>query len=533
MPSLFGAFWNDSYAPHGYCLLWRPELIWTHVIADSLIALAYFSIPVALVTLVRRRPDMEFGWLFWCFATFILACGLTHVMAIWTLWQPVYGLEAMVKVVTAGASVATAIVLWPLLPKAIALPSPSKLQASNHELAAMIAERDEALLQLRSQIDQREQAEAALLQAQKLEAVGQLTGGIAHDFNNLLQAVAGNLELIARKPDDADKVVRWSASALDAVERGRSLTGQLLAFSRRQRLELSSVRIAELIGGMRDLVEKAVAPLAKLHVGPIDRTWTIEADALQLELAVLNLAFNARDAMPEGGTLSITAERRGGLVAQGLPPGDYVALTIADTGTGMTPEVRERALEPFFTTKGIGKGTGMGLSMAFGVVTQSGGTLEIESEPGRGTAITMFLRMSENPPARVIDATPESEARVDLSGRTVLLVDDDSQVRSVMVDMLENAGAAVIEASDGAAAVEQIRASRPDLLIVDFAMPGMNGDEVAAKAREVAPGLPVLVVTGFADSSKLDEIGAADATVLRKPFEVRDLLRAAGRLVGA
>ncbi|WP_448664248.1 response regulator [Sphingomonas sp. CJ20] len=524
MQSLLGAFWGSSYAPHGFCLLWQPALIWTHILSDSIIAIAYFSIPIALVMLVRRRSELEFGWVFWCFATFILACGLTHVMAIWTLYQPVYGLEAVVKIITAIASLATAVLLWPLLPKAMALPSSARLQAANAELAALVEERDAALAELRGQIGQRKQAEAALLQSQKLEAVGQLTGGIAHDFNNLLQAVAGNLELIARKPDDADRVVRWSASALDAVERGRSLTGQLLAFSRHQRLDMTSVRLAELIGGVRDLVERAVAPLSRVEVQPIDPGWNVEVDPLQLELVILNLAFNARDAMPTGGTLSIGAEMQRGPVAD-LAPGDYIVLSVTDTGTGMDAETAARAVEPFFTTKGVGKGTGMGLAMAFGVLQQSGGALVVDSTPGEGTTIKLYLRLAAAQPPRVVQLDDLGDQRIDLSGRRIALVDDDPQVRASLAETLEQAGAEVFEAGSGVEGVELVRAQRPDLLVVDFAMPGMNGAEVATMLRGDNIRLPVLVVTGFAQSASLDAIAAPNVHILKKPFESQEFLR--------
>lgn len=532
MEGLFAAFSDGSYAPHGYCLLWQPGLIWTHVIADSVIALAYFSIPIALITLIRRRRDLDFGWVFWCFAVFILACGCTHLMAIWTLWQPVYGLEAAVKVVTAIASIATAALLWPLLPKAIALPSPHKLSVANAELAAIIVERDAALKELREQIAQREEIEAALLQSQKLEAVGQLTGGIAHDFNNLLQAVAGNLELIARKPDDADRVVRWSASALDAVERGRIVTSQLLAFSSKQRLDVSSVRLTELIGGMRGLIERAVAPLSQLKIEPIDPSWNVETDPLQLELAVLNLAFNARDAMPEGGTLTISAERRSGAVVPELPAGDYVALTIADTGTGMPPEVMKRAVEPFFTTKGVGRGTGIGLSMAFGVARQSGGALTIDSEEGRGTSITLILPLAATEPVREVQDDSARDTRADLTGLRIVLVDDDDQVRATLADMLRTAGAEVEEARDGNSGVALVKAKRPNLLVVDFAMPGMSGADVARQVRQEDSTLPVIVVTGYAESETLDSIAGPQVSVLRKPFESHQLLRSVADMLG-
>jgi len=532
MQSLLAAFWNGSCASRGACLLSQPALFWTHVIANCVTALAYFLIAAALATFIRRRRDLSFSWIFWCFAAFILACGVTHVLATWTLWQSVDGLHAAMKVVTALVAIATAVLLWLLIPRALALPSRDMLHAANEELAAMVKERDKALEELRAQIAQREQTEAALLQSQKLEAVGQLTGGIAHDFNNLLQAVAGNLELIARKPDDADRVVRWSASALSAVERGRALTGQLLAFSRKQRLDVTSIRLVELIGGIRDLVERAVAPLGRVQIRSIDPSLNIEADPLQLELAILNLAFNARDAMPEGGTLTISAERRSGDVTPDLPAGDYVALTISDTGSGMPPEVLARAAEPFFTTKGVGKGTGMGLSMAFGVMRESGGSLKIESEVGKGTSITLFLRLATLEPRREVEDDARNDERIDLSGRVIALIEDDAQVRATLVEMLRAAGAEVREAGDGVEGLEVVRARKPDLVVVDFAMPGMSGADVARAVREVYPGLCVLVVTGFAESAKLDAIAGPNVEMLRKPFESHELLRRVAEMLG-
>ncbi|MHA6720321.1 response regulator [Sphingomonas sp. RS6] len=531
MDRLFAAFWSGNYSPHGYCLFWQPELLYTHMTADALIALAYFSIPVAIVTLVRRRRDLAFGWVFWCFASFILACGLTHVMGIVTLFYPLYGLEAVIKAITAVASIATAVAIWPLLPRLVALPSAERLRESNGKLAAMVAERDEAYAELQREIAQRRSAEAALLQSQKLEAVGQLTGGIAHDFNNLLQAIAGNLELIARKPDDSDRIVRWTSSALDAVERGRLLTGQLLAFSSKQRLDVKAVRLSDLVVGMAGLVERAVAPLSRVRIERIDPSWTVATDALQLELAILNLAFNARDAMSGGGTFTITAALSKDDAPAGLPRGEYVALRLSDTGTGMSPEVAERAVEPFFSTKGVGKGTGMGLSMAFGVLRQSGGTLAIESEVGQGTTITLFLPLTTAAPRRPMADDGARDMRITLTGAEIVLVDDDAHVRAPLAETLRAAGAEVDEASNGEEGIALVKQKRYGLLLVDFAMPGLSGSDVAERARAIDPDLPVIVATGFADSKKLDAIAAPDVVVLRKPFESHELLQHVARML--
>lgn len=532
MTDILKPFLDGSYAPHGYCLLWQPELIWTHVVADSLIALAYFSIPVALITLVRRRKDIAFGWIFWLFALFIMACGASHVMSIWTLWNGSYGIEALVKVVTAFASVATAIILWPLIPKAIALPSPAKLRGVNADLERMVEERDRAIAALKEQSLQRERAEAALVQSQKLEAVGQLTGGIAHDFNNLLQAIAGSLELTLHKPDDAGRVTRWSNNALKAVEAGKSLTSRLLAFSRVQQLALVPIRLAPLIEEMAEIIQRSIGPMIRLDIAPIDPGVGVITDKTQLELALLNLSINARDAMPDGGTLSIAAKARSGKVHPELDEGDYVELSVTDSGAGMNQETLQRVFEPFFTTKGTGKGTGLGLSMVFGVVTQSGGTVTIESEVGKGTAVRLFLRRVAE--AEMPASSGSSTARIEnaeLSGRTILLIDDDERVREVMADTLTDAGAQVVAAANGEEGMERFAAQKPDIVIVDFVMPGMNGAEVARLVRAADSRLPVLIVSGFAQSASLAELTGPEVNLLRKPFRNSDLLKAAEQLL--
>jgi signal transduction histidine kinase/CheY-like chemotaxis protein len=532
MTNMLGAFFDESYAPHGYCLLWQPELIWTHVVADSLIALAYFSIPIALISFVRRRQDIVYSWIFWLFALFIMACGTTHIMAIWTLWNGNYGLEAIIKIITALASVATAIVLWPLIPKALALPSPARLSAVNADLERMVAERDRAIADLEEQSRQRERAEAALVQSQKLEAIGQLTGGIAHDFNNLLQAIAGSLELTLNRPDDVNRVTRWSQNALKAVEAGKSLTNRLLAFSRVQKLELKPIRVVALIEGMAEMIERSLGPMIKLEIASDDAGDGVIGDRTQLELAILNLAINARDAMPDGGTLTISTAARSGKVHPELDAGDYLELSVTDTGIGMDVETLQRAFEPFFTTKGTGKGTGLGLSMVFGVITQSGGAVAIESKAGEGTIVRMFLRsVAEGAmPADEVGSGARS-AGTDLAGRTVLLIDDDERVREVMMDALADAGAEVVTAANGEEGLERFAGQKPDLVIVDFAMPGMNGAEVARRVRAVDAKLPVLIVSGFAQSASLAELTGPDVDLLRKPFSNSDFLKVAERLL--
>ena len=388
-------FESESLAPHGICLLWRPELVWTHVVSDALIGTAYFSIPLALGYFVSKRRDLAFSWMFWCFAVFILACGTTHFFSIWTLWRPDYGTEAVIKALTAVASVVTAAALWPLIPQALALPSPETLRNLNEALAAGIRERDLALEALARETAERERTEAMLRQSQKMEAVGQLTGGVAHDFNNLLTVIVANLERLERKLPDADEdVKRTLGHAMTGAERAAALTQQLLAFSRKQPLEPTLVDVNELMAGLAELLRRTLGERIALETEPQADLWLTRIDGNQMENALVNLAVNARDAMPDGGRLSLSTAnmpREAAALVPDLPAADYVMVEVTDTGEGIPSEVMDRVFEPFFTTKEVGKGTGLGLSQVYGFVTQSNGRILIESAPGRGTTVRLYL----------------------------------------------------------------------------------------------------------------------------------------------
>lgn len=366
-------------APHGYCLLWDPALIWTHVVSDALIGLAYFSIPLVLGRFLAQRRDVEFGWAVWLFAAFILACGVTHFMSIFVLWVPAYGIEGLIKLVTAIVSIATAIVLWPLLPKVVALPSPRQLQDANARLVALVAERDDALTAVYRETAERERAEEMLRQAQRMEAVGQLSGGVAHDFNNLLTVVAGNVARAQRLAPSDDKLQRSLADAMEGADRAAKLTQQLLAFSRRQPLQPTSQDIGAIVRDMSEFLQRTLGAHVSLSVQILDMLPPVVVDRSQTENAILNLALNARDAMPDGGTLSLKV----------YVSGTLVVLDISDTGIGMTEETQSLALEPFFTTKDVGQGSGLGLSQVFGFMKQSGGNIVIRSKPGHGTTVSL------------------------------------------------------------------------------------------------------------------------------------------------
>ena len=354
-------------------------MIWTHVVSDALIGLAYFSIPIVLGRFLAQRRDFEFARVIWLFAAFITACGVTHFMSILVLWVPAYGIEGLIKMATAGVSVATAIVLWPLLPKVVALPSPQQLQEANARLVTSLTERDDALAAVRLETAERERAEELLRQAQRLDAIGQLSGGVAHDFNNLLTVVAGNLSRAQRLAPSDDKLQRSLADAMEAADRAGKLTQQLLAFARRQPLQPAPHDIGDIVRDMSEFLERTLGARVSLSFDIPDTLPTVIVDRSQTENAILNLALNARDAMPDGGRLAFKAYTKG----------TFVVLDVSDTGTGMDDATRSRALEPFFTTKAVGQGSGLGLSQVFGFMKQSGGNIELLNAPGKGATISL------------------------------------------------------------------------------------------------------------------------------------------------
>ena len=368
-------------------------------------------------------------------------------------------------------------------------------------------------------------AQEQLRQSQKMEALGQLTGGIAHDFNNLLTVVVGGLDIITKRALDP-KLKRYAENALAAAERGARLTGQLLAFSRVQRLEVQPTYVAPLIENMRPLLRNVLGPGITKQFDLDQAMMPVMADPTQLEVAVLNLAINARDAMPEGGVLSFSSRPVSVDDEPDLEAGDYIELTIADTGVGMPPEVLDRAFEPFFTTKEVGKGTGLGLSMVYGMARQSGGAARIESTLGKGTAVKLLFRKADEgvveTPARVDEPQAAAPANARLS---ILVVDDDPDVRGFIVEALEEQGYVVREAADGREGIAEVERETPDLIVLDFIMPGLSGAEVARVAREKRPDQPILFVSGYSETEAVKRT-APDALLLAKPFRADALHKA-------
>jgi len=396
--------------------------------------------------------------------------------------------------------------------------SEDALRALNATLDKQVQERTAELAEtnrkMQQEMAQRHKAEAELLQAQKMEAVGQLTGGLAHDFNNLLTAVVGNLDLIRLRTTEP-RITRLADNAFRAAERGSKLTAQLLAFSRTQKLATAAIEINGLIAGMYELLKQSLGVNIAIKTVLDERTPVVIADGNQLEVSILNLAINARDAMPGGGTLTIetscdeTDDRK-------------VAVSVSDTGTGMSPEVIARAFDPFFTTKPPGKGTGLGLSQVYGLVRQMGGNVAIESRVDEGTSVKLLLRRGNI--ASSVDAQGAGTAESGHFER-ILVVDDDHDVRAIMTSFLSEIGYVVHEAEHGDAALAIQKAVNPQLMIIDFAMPGSNGAEVVKAARAVQPSLQILFVSGYADSAAL-EAAMGSAPFLRKPFRPSELAQA-------
>lgn len=509
-------FSPDGATPHGFCLFWDPVLIWLDVVSDFVIGVSYYAIPIALIYVALRRRDLPMPWMIWLFAIFILSCGTTHFVDIWTLWHADYGIQGLFKAATAIASALTASLFIPIVPRLVAMPtemrvvtdklsqSEARVGETQHELAVsrstadmMInAVADTAIYMLdvngkittwntgaerikgytaddvigqhfsmfytaEDQASQRptrvliaaerlgvfhgtgqrvrkdgtifcadvtihpvrdrngklfgytkvtrditerinaerelEQVRMELLQAQKMESIGKLTAGVAHDFNNLLQVILGNLDIIKwREQNMSERSQRMIETIRQAANRGANLTNRLLSFSRKQLMQTTTVYTNEIIEGMTDMLAGALAGKAELKTILADGVWQIRVDRNQMETAILNLVVNAVDAMPQEGKLIIETHNNTLTFddtrhRDNLEPGDYVTICVSDTGTGMSPETLAQACEPFFTTKGVGEGSGLGLSQVYGFARQSRGDLVIVSELGVGTTIRIYL----------------------------------------------------------------------------------------------------------------------------------------------
>lgn len=651
MSYLSEIFNENGLTPHGFCLLWQPGLIWLHVASDTITGLSYYAIPLALGYFVWKRPDIDFGWMFWMFAGFILACGTTHFFDVWTLWHPDYGIQGGVKAITAAISLTTAAMLWPLVPRLLLLPSRAQLRQVNEELSNQIRERNGALERLRmteerhrllvesvahfaivvldrqgyvtnwslgiqrvsgyttqeivgrhlsifylpedrecglptraleiaaregryeieawhvrkdgsrfwanivihpitdeggqfagfsnimrditakrEQEEELQRVRAALVQSQKMEAVGQLTGGIAHDFNNLLTVVLGNIELIDDCGElDKERIRRLAGAARRAAERGAALTERLLAFSRRQTLRPQTTDVNKLVNGTSELLRSTLGERIAIKTTLATGLWRAFVDPNQLENALINLSVNGRDAMPSGGTLTIETsnaylDKDYAAAHPEVAAGQYVMLAVSDTGTGMSAETVTRAFDPFFTTKPVGQGTGLGLSQVYGFVGQSNGHITLCSELGAGTIVNIYL-------PRLVGAEEtavrEPVAEMAPIHGTLLVVEDDGDVREYVVTALTRLGYRVLEAGEASAALSIIeRHPEVNLLLTDVGLPGLNGRQLAEEVTRRCPEIKVLFISGYARHAIVHD-GVLDngVEILSKPFTVNGLGR--------
>ncbi|RAU45546.1 response regulator [Pseudomonas sp. RIT412] len=414
------------------------------------------------------------------------------------------------------------------------------LRELNESLERRVAERTRELAEinerLQIEISERAQAEEVLRHAQKMDAIGQLTGGIAHDFNNMLTGVLGALDLIQRRvaAGRVSEIDRYIDAAMSSANRAASLTHRLLAFARRQSLNPQPVDVNRMVASMDELVRRTIGENIELEVDLNPALRLTSTDEHQLENALLNLVINARDAMPDGGRLLIQTEGvHIAVLHDALVPGDYVRLSVQDTGCGMSSEVIARAFDPFFTTKPIGQGTGLGLSMVYGFINQTGGQVQIDSEEGRGTRIDLYLPCYLEPVDRPTPSGVESLPPRASQGERVLVIEDEPEVRMLVVDVLRELGYSVEVASNGVAALPVLRGpDRIDLLVTDVGLPGLNGRQVAEIARQQRPGLPVLFMTGYARNAEVrGDLLERGMEMMIKPFNIDDLAQRVRRLI--
>ena len=520
----------STLTPHGACLLWKPELIWLNAVSDAMLAGAFFATAFVLGFFVWRRRDVMFRGVFWTFAFFAAVCGLTRLLSILTLWVPAYDIEGLTKGLLALISVVITAALLLLLPRILVLPTRMQLAQANAALEEEIRHRRKAEAMVK-RFQEIEANEAQVRQAQKMEAVGQLTGGVAHDFNNILTVITGTIEILGEAVKDRPHLAQITDMISAAAARGADLTRHLLAFARRQPLQPRNTDVNALVIDAARLLRPTLGEQIEIESMLAHDSAPALIDPSQLSTAILNLALNARDAMPNGGKL--TLETKNVVLDENYPsmtselkPGNYVMIAVSDTGEGIPGSLLDKVFEPFFTTKEVGKGSGLGLSMVYGFVKQSNGHIKIYSEESHGTTVKLYLPAA----AGVPDALA---AEVGISGgehgdESILIVEDDALVREYVVTQISRFGYHTMAAGNAAEALAIIDGpERFDLLFTDVIMPGgLNGRQLATEALKRRPELKVLYTSGYTENAIVHH-GRLDAGVLLlpKPYLSSDLAR--------
>jgi signal transduction histidine kinase len=520
----------STLTPHGACLLWKPEWIWLNAVSDAILAGAFFAIAFVVGLFVWRRRDIMYRGVFGIFAIFAMVCGITRALSILTLWVPAYDIEGLAKGFLALISLGITAALLLSLPRILVQPSRTQLQQANAALEEEIRHRRKAEAMVK-RFQEIEANEAQVRQAQKMEAVGQLTGGVAHDFNNILTVITGTIEILGEAVKDRPQLVQITDMISAAAARGADLTRHLLAFGRRQPLQPRNTDVNALVVDAARLLRPTLGEQIEIESMLAHDSAPALIDPSQLSTAILNLALNARDAMPNGGKLTletknVVLDENYTSMASELKPGNYVMIAVSDTGEGIPGSLLDKVFEPFFTTKDVGKGSGLGLSMVYGFVKQSNGHIKIYSEESHGTTVKLYLPAAVGVPDEL---AAEAGVSWDEHGdESILIVEDDALVREYVVTQISRFGYHTLAAGNGAEALAIIDGlERIDLLFTDVIMPGgLNGRQLATEALKRRPELKVLYTSGYTENAIVHH-GRLDAGVLLlpKPYLSSDLAR--------
>src|SRR6267142_3053940 len=520
----------STLTPHGACLLWKPELIWLNAVSDAILAGAFFATAFVLGLFVWRRRDLMFRGVFGIFAIFVTVCGVTRLLSILTLWVPAYDIEGLTKGFLALISVGITAAMLLMLPRILVLPTRNQLQQAYAALEEEIRHRRKAEAMVK-RFQEIEANETQVRQAQKMEAIGQLTGGVAHDFNNILTVITGTIEILGEAVKDRPNLVQITDMISAAAARGADLTRHLLAFARRQPLQPRNTDVNALVIDAARLLRPTLGEQIEIESMLAHDSAPALIDPSQLTNAILNLALNARDAMPNGGKLTletknVVLDENYAAMSSEVNPGNSVMIAVSDSGKGIPTSLLDKVFEPFYTTKDVGKGSGLGLSMVYGFVKQSNGHIKIYSEEGHGTTVKLYLPLA----AGVADA-PATETGI--SGcvhgdESILIVEDDALVREYVVTQISRFGYDTLSASNAAEALLIINGpERIDLLFTDVIIPGgMNGRQLAIEALTRRRGLKILYTSGYTENAIVHH-GRLDAGVLLlpKPYLSSDLAR--------